>query len=165
MIRPAAVLAAVLVAGGCSSSGGHQAALSKSAYVKQADAECASALAKAKQLHRPQLTQYAALSRYARTSLSIVDGFQREERALAGRSSDEKELLEKWLDPAKAQFDRTRPTLDALVAANGDKAKVKAAVRHAQQVADSGKDDNDTTKITKFLRSYGLPTCAAFESY
>jgi len=157
----AVVLAGVLA--GCSSSGGSSGSkLSKADFVTQANAACASTLAKVKAAPTPSsLTDYANIISFDQVALKEEAAYLKTITALVDRSPDAAELHKNWVDLDSAQFAAQKPLVEKMNAAAAAKNQSQLAAA-ANQVA--ALPDN-SAKETSYLNKYGLTDCAALANY
>ena len=146
---------------GCSSSGGGSGSkLSKADFITQANAACASTLAKIKTAPTPSsLTDYATIHAYMTLGLTEEPKFLDTVTKLVDRSPDKSTLHKNWIDPETASFAQQKPTVEQLDAAAQAKDASKVSTLVNKLSSFDSPDDGS------FLTGYGLTQCAALTNY
>ena len=134
--------------------------LPKADFVTQMNAVCADVQSQRDALPTPGQGDYAGLVTYIEGVLRLFPVYVARVKILVARSADRAELTQKWVVVEEADYALAEPVLVKLLAAA--KARDAAAVRTYTDELDKVPDH--TTEIADFMTSYGLTTCATFES-
>ena len=154
--------ATVLTLAGCSSSGGGSGSsggskLTKAEFITQADALCASTLAKINAGPTPTgLTDYTAIVKADELALAEEPKFITAMTKLVDRSPDAAALHKNWIDVQNSEFTQQK----GLIVQLDEAAKAKDDTKINHLVQQLGSMPDHSADAAKYLKTYGLAKCS-----
>ena len=135
-------------------------ALSKAAFITQADAICTKIDAQLSALPNPAGEQdYPAMAANLEGSVALFKSYISQVQPLADQTADAAELNSKWLTLEKEDFAKAEPLVTKMIAAL--KAKDAAQIKAIGDQLDAQPDRSK--EYAAELTSYGLTSCAKLE--